>query len=95
MGQATEWLRNDLERFEGCVNRYVRVEMTQSQFDALASFTYNLGCGALKKSTLLRKLNAEDYSGAADEFGRWVKAGGRRLRGLVTRRAKERDVFLS
>ena len=93
--QATEYLRHDLARFEDCINHYVTVELTQNQFDALASFTYNLGCGALKKSTLLRKLNARNYEGAADEMLKWTHAGGHVLRGLVARRSHEHDTFLA
>lgn len=68
---------------------------TQGQFDALVSFAYNLGLGALRKSTLLRKHNARNYAGAEREFGRWVRAGGKVLRGLVRRRAEEAAVYAS
>ena len=64
-------------------------------FRSLVSFFFNLGLGALGDSTLLRKLNAGDYQGAADEFPRWVKAGGQTLPGLVKRRDAERALFLS
>lgn len=67
----------------------------QGQFDALVSFTYNLGARSLSTSTLLRKLNAGDYAGAADEFLRWNKAGGKVLTGLTRRREAERALFLS
>jgi GH24 family phage-related lysozyme (muramidase) len=66
-------------------SRLVKVELNQGQFDALVSFTYNLGA-LLSTSTLLRKLNAGDYAGAADEFLRWNKAGGKVLNGLTRRR---------
>ena len=69
--------------------------VTQNQFDALVSFTYNLGAGNLRSSTLLKKLNAGDYAGAADEFPKWNKAGGKELAGLTRRRNAERDLFLS
>ncbi|CAI0741879.1 Phage-related lysozyme (muraminidase) [Serratia marcescens] len=82
-------------QFEQGVERLVTVTITQGQFDALVSFAYNLGLRALEKSTLLRRLNAGDRQGAADQFGRWVNAGGVRLDGLVARRAAERALFLS
>ena len=72
-----------------------RVKLNQNQFDALVSFTYNLGAGALGSSTLLGKLNRGDFEGAADEFPKWNKAGGKVLNGLVKRRAAERSLFLS
>lgn len=91
--QAEELLRKDLAIFERGVNKAVTALITQGQYDALVSFAYNLGLGALQGSTLLRKLNAgEDASG---EFGRWVHAGGKRLDGLVRRREAERALFLS
>lgn len=92
--EADELLRKDLETFERCVNNYVG-PVTQSQFDALVSFAFNLGCDALRNSTLLRKLNDGDDVGAADEFGKWVKAGGKVLPGLVRRREAEKALFLS
>lgn len=82
-------------QFERGVERLVAVTITQGQFDALVSFAYNLGLRALENSTLLRRLNAGDCQGAADQFGRWVNAGGVRLDGLVARRAAERALFLS
>ncbi|MDV2100193.1 lysozyme [Serratia marcescens] len=82
-------------QFERGVERLVAVTITQGQFDALVSFAYNLGLRALENSTLLRRLNAGDRQGAADQFGRWVNAGGVRLDGLVARRAAERALFLT
>lgn len=93
--EATEILRRDLARFEGYVNSSVHVPLTQPQFDALVSFTFNLGPGNLRESTLLRKLNALDYKGAADEFLRWNKSNGKTLRGLTKRREAERALFMS
>ncbi|WP_193159309.1 lysozyme [Serratia marcescens] len=84
-----------IAQFEQGVERRVAVTITQGQFDALVSFAYNLGLHALENSTLLRRLNAGDRQGAADQFGRWVNAGGVRLDGLVARRAAERALFLS
>lgn len=92
--QAESYLKNDLVKFESAINRLVKVPLNQNQFDALASFTYNLGETNLSKSTLLKKLNAKDYKGAADQFLVWNKAGGRVLTGLVRRREAERNLFL-
>ena len=91
--QADDYLRRDVRQFERAVARLVTVPLTQGQFDALVSFAFNLGEGALAQSTLLRLLNAGDYAGAAAQFDRWNKAGGRVLPGLVRRRAAERALF--
>jgi GH24 family phage-related lysozyme (muramidase) len=93
--QANDYLKTDVKAFEQSVNSAVSVPVTQNQFDALVSFTYNLGAGNLRSSTLLKKLNAGDYAGAADEFPKWNKAGGKELAGLTRRRNAERDLFLS
>lgn len=92
---AERLLKTGLVRYESDVSRLVKVGMTQGQFDALVSFTYNLGARSLSTSTLLRKLNTGDYAGAADEFLRWNKAGGKVLNGLTRRREAERALFLS
>ncbi|MEG2567189.1 MAG: lysozyme [Acinetobacter sp.] len=92
---AERLLKTGLVSYESDVSRLVKVALTQGQFDALVSFTYNLGARSLSTSTLLRKLNASDYSGAADEFLRWNKAGGKVLNGLTRRREAERSLFLS
>ncbi len=91
--QADEWLKSDVERAELCIENSVKVPLTQNQFDALVSFVFNLGCFALGKSTLLRKLNAGDDMAAADEFLNWCHAGGRRIDGLVRRRKEEMELF--
>ncbi len=91
--RAEELLREDVRQFEAAVSRLVKVPLTQGQFDALASFAFNLGAKSLEKSTLLRLLNAGDYSGAAAQFDRWVYASGKKLSGLVKRRAAERALF--
>lgn len=77
------------------VNKVVKVELNQNQFDALVSFAYNLGNGNLQNSTLLKKVNQKDFVGASKEFVKWNKAGGKELVGLTRRREKERDLFLS
>lgn len=88
-------LKQDVRFAEAAVLRLVPVPLTDGQFDALVSFTYNLGAGALQRSGLRRKLLRKDYELAGDEFPRWVLAGGRRLSGLVSRRAAERERFCS
>lgn len=92
---AERLLKTGLVSYENDVSRLVKVDLTQGQFDALVSFTYNLGARSLSTSTLLRKLNAGDYAGATDEFLRWNKAGGKVLNGLTRRREAERALFLS
>ena len=92
--QAERMLLNDVQRFEPEVQRLVTAKLNQDQWDALVCFTYNLGSANLESSTLLRLLNAGDYAGAADQFPRWNRAGGKVLPGLVSRRAAERDLFL-
>ena len=92
---AERLLKTGMVSYESDVSRLIKVGLTQGQFDALVSFTYNLGARSLSTSTLLRKLNAGDYAGAADEFLRWNKAGGKVLNGLTRRREAERALFLS
>lgn len=93
--KAEKLLREDLQRFEKGVSDCVQVPLTQGQFDALVSFSFNLGVGSLQSSTLLKLLNQGKYKDAAEEFGKWVKAGGKILDGLVKRRADEKKLFLS
>ena len=93
--QADAWLAEDIAPAEQGVTRLVQVPLVQGQFDALVSFAFNCGVAALAASTLLRKLNAQDCCGAADEFPRWVRdAQGNVEPGLVSRRTKERALFL-
>jgi len=93
--QADAWLEEELTKCALAVMSMVHVPITQGQLDAMTDFAYNLGQGALLHSTLLAKLNAGDVQGAAGEFGKWVHAGGKVLPGLVTRREKEKELFLS
>lgn len=93
--QAEIWLQNDLKRFINDLNRLVKVEVAQYQFDALCSLIYNIGTTHFGNSTLLKKLNNKDFLGAAEEFPKWNKAGGKVVQGLVNRRAKERKLFLN
>jgi len=91
--EADAILARDLARFEAAVDRLVTVALGQTEFDALVSFAFNLGEGNLAASTLLRRLNAGDRAGAAAEFARWNKAGGKVLAGLTRRRAEEAALF--
>ncbi len=93
--EADRLLRDDVKNAERAIKRLVKVQLTQGQFDALVSFTFNLGAGNLQTSTLLKKLNAGDYAGAAEQFLVWNKAAGKVLPGLVKRRERERQCFLS
>lgn len=92
--QALQYKAHDLRRFEKCVNESVTVSLNQNQFDALVSLAYNIGPNAFKGSTLVKKLNAGDYNGAADQFLVWNKSRGKVLKGLVNRRAAEHTLFL-
>ena len=93
LGEIDELLRTDLARFERGVSRYCPVYLTQSQFDALVSFSFNLGLGVLQRSTLRQKLNRGDYDGASKEFLKYTRAGGKVLKGLVRRRQAEYNLF--
>lgn len=93
--QAEAWFAQDVAPREACVNDLVKVPLTQGQFDALCSFTFNLGCTALRNSTLLKLLNAGDAAGAAEQFGRWNHAGGEVSAGLTRRREQEKETFLA
>lgn len=105
VGPNTHWTREEadakfaaeLAKFERAVDRLVKVELNQNQYDALVSFSYNCGEGALQKSTILKKLNKGDYAGACAGFSAWNKATvkGKRvvLRGLTRRRAAEAALF--
>jgi len=93
--EAEALLLRDLESSEGWISRLIKTALTENQFSALTSFTFNVGAGALQRSTLRMKLNRGEYQGAADEFPKWRIAGGRILAGLVRRRAAERALFLA
>ena len=90
---AEAFLIEDLETFEQAVSRLVEVPLTQQQFNALVSFTFNLGAGNLAESTLLKKLNGYQYDKVPEQLMRWVRAGGEVLDGLVKRRAAEAAMF--
>ena len=93
--QAEKLLHADLIDTGRDVLTMLAVPVNDNEFGALTSFTFNLGCGNLRSSTLLKKLNANDREGAADQFLLWVRAGGKVLPGLVKRRAAERALFLA
>lgn len=94
MKEVDNILADDLIRFENGINRLTSVSLTQGQFDALVSFSFNVGLGNYQASTLRAKLNRGDYEGASNEFPKWRRGGGRVLPGLVKRRADERNLFL-
>lgn len=92
---AIALLIKDVEAAERLVLRLITVPLTNGQFDALVSFTFNLGGGALQRSTLRRKVNREEHDDVPAEFLRWVWAGGKKLRGLVRRREAEAGIYQS
>lgn len=93
--EGTELMRGKLNTIEMELNDRIKVPVTQNQFDALVSFTYNLGTTNFNNSTLLKELNKSNYEAAADELRKWVKSGGKTLGGLVARREEERTLFLT
>ena len=92
--QAKAYMQNDLKAFEQTVNSAIKVPLNQNQFDALVSLAYNIGSTAFKNSTLVKRLNEGNYNAAANQFNVWVNAGGKRMQGLVNRRAAEKALFL-
>ena len=93
--QAEQWLKNDCKWVDVCLDKYVTAKTTQNQFDALASFVYNIGETAFAKSTMLTLLNQNNFTAAANQFDRWVFDNGKRITGLANRRTKEKALFLS
>lgn len=93
--QAEQFFSDDLAVFELTVNSAIKRPMTQNQFDALVSLTFNIGGPVFAGSTLVKKFNAGDIKGAADEFPKWRNSAGKVMPGLVKRRAAERETFLS
>lgn len=94
MDEVDELLKKDLVKFERGVLRLCPNYLTQPRFDALVSFAFNVGLGNLQSSTLRQKHNRGDILGAAQEFLKWNKAGGRVLRGLTVRRQDESNLYL-
>ena len=93
---AESFLKHSLSTYEKAVDSFCRDDISQSQFDALVSFAYNLGTGALQKSTLIKKVNANPKDVTiADEFLKWNKANGRVLAGLTKRRQAEANLYFS
>lgn len=92
--QAEAWLKNDCVWVDACLDKNVKVNLNQNQFDALASFVYNIGETAFVKSTMLTLINQNSLTSAASQFDRWVFDNGKRIQGLVNRRAKEKSLFL-
>jgi lysozyme len=93
--QALAWLQQDLMASEAFVNRYVRVPLSQHEYDALVDFVFNLGGGSFKASTLLKLINLGKHAEAAEEFHRWDRCKGVEVAGLLRRRLAERDEFLT
>ena len=92
--EQAEWvLKSEVEEYCDAVNKCVKVLLNQYQFDALVSWTYNLGESNLKNSTLLKVLNDGDYEGVPFQIERWNKANGKVLRGLTRRRKAEAELF--
>ena len=94
--QAEELLKHSLSTYEKAVDSFCRDDISQPQFDALVSFAYNVGTGALQKSTLIKKVNANPKDVTiADEFLKWNKSAGRVLAGLTRRRQAEANLYFS
>lgn len=91
--EASELLLDDLDRFERCVERKVTVPLNDNQFAALVSFCFNVGEGNFSSSTLLKKLNKGDYASVPAELAKWVTSKGKRMQGLVNRRAAEAGLW--
>jgi len=91
--EAESYLRREVRHIEERIGRLIQSELTDNMFSSLCSFTYNIGTGALQRSTMRMKLNRGWYEAAAEEFPKWRKAGGRVLQGLVRRRIAERNLF--
>jgi lysozyme len=92
--KAVEKALRDATKFEGAIKKCVKVPLYQYEYDAFVSFAYNIGPKAFCNSTLVAKLNKEDYEGACNEMARWVYVKGRKVQGLVNRREKERRLCL-
>lgn len=91
--EANDLLVNDANRVAAQVSKLVTVQLSQAEFDALVCFVFNVGIGNFAKSTMLKKLNAEDYVGAAHEFTKWDRAAGKEMPGLLARRVAEEKEF--
>lgn len=92
--QCEKFLKNDLKKSESSIRACVKVPITQEQFDALVSFTFNVGGSAMCRSNLVRKLNAGDCMAAAHEFPKWSLVNGKQVNGLLVRRQQEMKIFI-
>jgi len=92
--EAEYLLKRELLTTENAVARMVRTALTENQFSAVCCLVYNVGSGRFRSSTIKMKLNRQDFEGAANEFWKWRRAGGKILRGLVRRREEEKQLFL-
>jgi len=90
---GTALLRRELRHVEAAIGKLITAEINENMFSALASWAFNVGTGAMQRSTLRMKLNRGQYEDAADEFPKWRRAGGRVLKGLVRRRVAEKSLF--
>jgi lysozyme len=93
--EALDWLRRDANEAEICILTSVETTLTQSQFDALCSLVFNIGCEAFENSTMLRLINAGKMDAAKGQFSRWNKDDGKIIAGLTRRRAAEAELFAS
>lgn len=93
--QAEDYLRQGVEKFADNIRPSITMPVTDNEFGAMVSLAYNIGPGAFRGSTLLRRFNSGDIKGAADQFLAWNKAGGKVLAGLTRRREAERALFLT
>lgn len=92
---AERWLASDVASAENAVRQLITVPLHQNQFDALVSFTFNLGTGVLQRSTLRRVINRGETTSIPSQWMRWVWGGGQKLSGLARRRAAELALYLS
>lgn len=92
--QASYILKKDIEIAEAAVNSLVKVTLNQNQYDALVSFVFNVGYGNFRISTMLKRINENNFSSAAEQFDKWVLSNGKRQKGLVRRRQLEKELFL-
>ena len=93
--QAEAWLASDVSWAVQCVNLYVKIALTQGEFDSLCDFVFNLGSGSFQHSALLILVNQRNFEAAAAEFEKWDHAGGQVVAGLLRRRVAEETEFKS
>lgn len=93
--QALQLVKQEVNKLWSQIESIIKVSLNDNQMNALVDFAYNLGFNALKTSTLMKYVNESQFDKAADEFGRWVFAGGKVLPGLVKRREAEKRLFLT